>query len=110
MVITGASSGLGKVMALKFAKEGYKVCAIARSKEKLDDLAGQVPGQIIAYSADVGDMNQVQETFDKIFAEHQKIDVLINNASVFSGCNFHEQDISNIDKLIDTNLKGSLNN
>jgi len=48
MVITGASTGLGKVMALKFAKDGYKVCAVARSREKLEDLASQAPGQIFA--------------------------------------------------------------
>ena len=108
MVITGASSGLGKVMALNFAKDGYKVCAVARSKEKLDDLASQAPGQIIAYSADVGDAIQVKETFHKIFAEHKRIDVLINNASVFNSCSFYEEELSNIERLIDTNLKGTM--
>ncbi len=108
MVITGASSGLGKVMTLKFAKDGYTVCAIARSKEKLNDLASQVPGQLFAYSADVGDVNQVKETFAKIFTEHKRIDVLINNASVFNICSFFEEEISNIDRLIDTNLKGTM--
>ncbi len=108
LVITGASTGLGKVMALKFAQDGYKVCAIARSMEKLDDLASQVSGQIVAYTADVGDANQVNETFDKIYAEHERIDVLINNASVFNSCNFHEEELSNIARLIDTNLKGTM--
>jgi len=108
MVITGASSGLGKVMALNYAKDGYKVCALARSKEKLDDLASQSPGQIFAYSADVGDVNQIKETFHKIFAEHKRIDVLINNASVFNSCSFYEEELSNIERLIDTNLKGTM--
>ena len=108
MVITGASSGLGKVMALHFAKDGYRVCAIARSKEKLDDLASQAPGQIIAYSADVGDVNQVKKVFDEIFSEHERIDVLINNASVFNSCSFYEEELSNIERLIDTNLKGTM--
>ncbi len=108
MVITGASSGLGKVMALNFAKDGYKVCAVARNKEKLEDLASQAPGQISTYSADVGDVSQVKETFDKIFAAHKRIDVLVNNASVFNSCNFYEEELSSIERLINTNLKGTM--
>ncbi len=108
MVITGASTGLGKVMALKFAKDGYKIRAVARSKEKLEDMANQIHGQIFTYSADVGDTSQVTNTFNKIFSEHQKIDVLINNASVFNSCNFYEEELNNVERIIDTNLKGTM--
>ncbi len=108
MVITGASSGLGKVMAKQFAEKGNIVCAVARSADKLKELADEYPKNIFAYSADVGDVKQVQSVFDKIYDDHKKIDVLINNASVFNSCLFYEEKLENIDKLINANLKGTM--
>ncbi len=109
MVITGASSGLGKVIATQFAKENnYKVCVVARRKEKLVELADQFPGKIFPYSADVCDLEALQSVFTHIYKKHNNIDVLINNSSVFSSCNFYEEDINNIDRIIDTNLKGTM--
>jgi len=108
VVITGASSGLGKVMTINFAEQGYTVCAIARTVEKLDELVSKYPGKIFAYPADVGDVNQVKDVFNKIYKDHKKIDILLNNASVYNSCPFYEEDIENIDKIIDTNLKGTM--
>ncbi len=108
MVITGASSGLGKVLAKHFATQNYKVCAIARSEDKLNELVKEFPNQIFAYTADVGDVKQVQTVFSAIFAEHKQIDVLINNASIYNSCPFYQENIENIDNIIDTNLKGTM--
>ena len=55
MVITGASTGVGRAAALRFAGEGYTVCALARSHDKLDQLAAEGHGQIHAYPTDVAD-------------------------------------------------------
>ena len=106
MVITGASSGVGRATALRFASEGYSVCVLARSENKLDELAREVPGKIFPYPTDVSDSKSVERTFAKILEDHGKIDVLVNNAGVTTGG--RPVDFAMIDRIIDTNLKGTL--
>lgn len=84
-VVTGASSGMGYAIASLFAKEGAKVVAVARRKERLDDLVASVrdeAGEIIAYAGDVS----LRETNDGMIAfaieSFGKLDILINNAGV----------------------------
>ena len=106
MVITGASTGVGKATSLHFAREGYSVCALARSAEKLERLAEEGSGKIFVYPTDVSDGGQVERVFAKILDEHGRIDVLVNNAGVTAGG--QPIDFSTIDRIIDTNLKGTL--
>ena len=106
MVITGASTGVGRATALRFAGEGYAVCALARSADKLDELAMEAAGRIVPYPTDVSDSKQVERTFAKILEDHGRIDVLVNNAGVTSGG--RPVDVATIDRIIDTNLKGTL--
>jgi NAD(P)-dependent dehydrogenase (short-subunit alcohol dehydrogenase family) len=106
MVITGASSGVGKATAIRFAKEGYQVCALSRNREKLEVLEQESSGIIQAYQTDVSDSNSVEETFTKIIDDHGKIDVLVNNAGVTSGGKAVDNEL--IDRIIDTNLKGAI--
>ena len=106
MVITGASSGVGKAAALRFSDEGYQVCGLARNKEKLDALEQGSSGKIQAYPTDVSDSKSVEETFAKIIVDHSKIDVLVNNAGVYPGGQV--VDNAMIDRIIDTNLKGAI--
>ncbi|HEY88579.1 MAG TPA: SDR family oxidoreductase [Thermoflexia bacterium] len=106
MVITGASSGVGRATALRFASEGYAVCALARSANKLDELVVEAVGKIYPYPTDVSDSQAVERTFAKILEEHGKIDVLVNNAGVTTGG--RPIDFAMIDRIIDTNLKGTL--
>ena len=105
-VITGASTGVGRATALRFAGEGYAVCALARSVDKLDELAMEAAGKIVPYPTDVSDSKQVERTFAKILEDHGRIDVLVNNAGVTSGG--RPVDFATIDRIIDTNLKGTL--
>jgi NADP-dependent 3-hydroxy acid dehydrogenase YdfG len=98
VVITGASSGLGKTLAIDLAAQGYTVYALARSVEKLQEL----PDSIKTVPLDIADADAVQ----KVFSEIGSIDVLINNAGIFSSAPFHEESWENIDRIIDTNLKG----
>jgi len=108
ILITGASSGLGETMVLRFAKQGHTVLAVARNQNKLDRLARRRRGRVFAYGADVSNLDQVKTVFSKILAEHPRIDALINNASVFHSCRFFEEKMENIDRLVDTNLKGTM--
>jgi len=85
VILTGASSGMGRAGALRFAEEGANVVAIARRKEKLEELveaSKNLSGQIHALPGDVSideDINRiVEETIEKF----GRIDVLVNNAGI----------------------------
>ncbi|MCJ7736486.1 MAG: SDR family oxidoreductase [Anaerolineae bacterium] len=106
MVITGASTGVGRAAALRFSGEGYSVCALARSADRLDELAMEAAEKIVPYPTDVSDSKQVERTVAKILEDHGEIDVLVNNAGVTSGG--RPVDVATIDRIIDTNLKGAL--
>jgi NAD(P)-dependent dehydrogenase (short-subunit alcohol dehydrogenase family) len=106
MVVTGASTGVGKAVALRFAEEGYRVCALARSVDKLDALAMERSDAIVAYPTDVTDSDQVEQTFAEILEDHGRIDILVNNAGVTTGGK--PVDFAMIDRIIDTNLKGTM--
>jgi 3-oxoacyl-[acyl-carrier protein] reductase len=106
MVITGASIGVGRAASLRFAAEGYVVCALARNVDKLEKLATEGGGKIYPYPTDVSDSGQVDRVFEKILTEHNTIDILINNAGVTVGKQL--VDFGMIDRIIDTNLKGTM--
>jgi len=106
MVITGASSGVGRAAALRFCGEGYSVCALSRNQESLLALEAEGGGAIHAFPVDVRNAEQVELTFSRIISEHGSIDVLVNSAGVTG----REEETSPavIDRVIDTNLKGAM--
>ena len=109
MIITGASSGLGKSLTKYFAKKDFAVCALARSADKLAEIAKVYPENIFPYSCDVSKVQQVKDVFAKIVEEHVQIDILINNAGIFQqDKKFLECDWSCIESTIDINLKGTM--
>ncbi len=84
-VVTGASSGMGKEISLLFAKEGAKVVAVARRKERLEELVKDstaFPGKIIAFAGDVGDKSANEAMIDFAIKEFGRLDVLVNNAGI----------------------------
>jgi NAD(P)-dependent dehydrogenase (short-subunit alcohol dehydrogenase family) len=77
IIVTGASSGMGKDFALALLREGHTVYGLARRVEKMDDIV-KAGGTAIAM--DITDESQIQKAVDQILAEQGKVDVLINNA------------------------------
>ena len=73
--ITGASSGIGKAVAEKFAKEGWRVAVSARRKEILDDMAKNQ--NIFSFPLDVVNEENCFKTFQKIISEFTEIDLCI---------------------------------
>ena len=73
--ITGASSGIGKAVAEKFAKEGWQVAVSARRKELLEDMAKNP--NISSYPLDVVNEENCSNIFEKIISEFTKIDLCI---------------------------------
>lgn len=84
-IVTGASSGMGYAIAQLFAKEGAKVIAVARRKERLEELVASVSedaGEIIAYAGDVSLRETNDGMIDYAIETYGKLDILINNAGV----------------------------
>ena len=88
--ITGASSGIGKSVAEKFANEGWKVAVSARRKELLDELAKNT--NIVSFPLDVTNRNQINEVFKNILDNFGELDICL-----FSSGTYEPKDEQNID-------------
>jgi len=113
VLITGASSGIGKACAEQFAAEGARLILTARRKERLDELAKQLKEQYqtqtLTLQLDVQDKTQVLALVEGLPAEWREIDVLVNNAGLaLSSDKFQDGSIENWEIMIDTNVKGLL--
>jgi len=84
-VITGASKGLGRAMALALAAEGARVALVSRDREKLTAVADEVTaagGRATVFTADVTSEEDVRRVESEILAVYEKVNILINNAGV----------------------------
>jgi NADP-dependent 3-hydroxy acid dehydrogenase YdfG len=108
--ITGASSGIGKELALEFARNGEIVLATARKINTIEsskkDL-GEQAENLIAAVVDITDKNAVKE-FYKSISEKYSVSCLINNAGITSFKKAEQDSIEEIEKIISTNLFGSI--
>lgn len=85
VVVTGASSGMGKAMVELFVKEGANVVAVARRKERLEALAESLqagPGKVAIFVGDVSKREDCEAMIDLAVKEYGRLDVLVNNAGV----------------------------
>jgi NAD(P)-dependent dehydrogenase (short-subunit alcohol dehydrogenase family) len=83
VLITGASSGIGKTSALRLAEAGAHVLLVARSAEKLEETAREIAelgGVATIYQADASDMEDCDRLVAEVLANHGHVDILINNA------------------------------
>jgi NAD(P)-dependent dehydrogenase (short-subunit alcohol dehydrogenase family) len=83
VLITGASSGIGKAAAFKIARAGGIPLLVARSADKLEETKRQIEdmdGTAFSYSADISDPESVDDLVQRVLADHPAIDVLVNNA------------------------------
>lgn len=107
--ITGASSGIGKSVAIAFANSGYNVYATARRKEKLELLPNAIQERAVinSYQVDISSKEDVFSFVDKTFGD-EGIDCLINNAGITSFKKVENNSIEDIGSIIQTNLLGSI--
>jgi NAD(P)-dependent dehydrogenase (short-subunit alcohol dehydrogenase family) len=83
VLITGASSGIGKAAAIKTAAAGAKVLLVARTPEKLQETKEEIEaagGEAHIHRCDLSDLDDVEKMAAEVLAEHGKVDVLVNNA------------------------------
>ena len=85
VLITGGSRGLGKAMALGFARHGANVAIVSRKIESCIETAGEVEAfgvKAFPYAAHAGDWDSLDAMVEAVYAEFGKVDVLINNAGM----------------------------
>jgi NAD(P)-dependent dehydrogenase (short-subunit alcohol dehydrogenase family) len=107
-LVTGASTGIGRAVAIRFAEEGARVLAVARGAA-VDTLAGQSSGRIETLHCDVTDPAQVAALADHCRWRFGHIDVLCNNAGIGgrTQVRIHELDVEDWDRVLATNLRGA---
>lgn len=107
-IITGASSGMGRSIALLYAKEGAKVIAFARRKERLEEIAKEAEdyvGSILPYPGDLTKDEDIKGVVRTALETYGKIDVLVNNAGVMDNMiPPHEITDDHWDWIINVNL------
>lgn len=103
IVITGASRGIGKTIAEKFARKNHRVIICSRDEQKLSELK-KLNATIITFSCDISKKEEVQRFGDFVLQTFDKIDVLINNAGIFLPGKITEEDDGILENIINTNL------
>jgi NAD(P)-dependent dehydrogenase (short-subunit alcohol dehydrogenase family) len=104
--ISGGSSGSGLAIAARFVDEGAVVVMLARGRERLDAVTGELGDRAIGLVTDVGDPASVQESFEQIAARFGRLDILINNAAVYRPCAVEKLSDYEIERQVSTNLLG----
>jgi short-subunit dehydrogenase len=109
-IITGASSGIGKAVAIDLAQQNYYVILISRSQQKLENTKQQIEsmGQSASvYALDVANSDAVKKCVAKIVSQQGRIDVLFNNAGLFHK-GTSDITIEQMDEVIKINLLGAM--
>jgi short-subunit dehydrogenase len=109
MLITGASQGIGRALAIEAVKQGAKVLASARQRPLLEELAAEVKaggGHIEIVAADVTSDNDRKKMADAARAQLGGLDVLVNNAGIGSTGHFADVEFDHIRKIFEVNLFG----
>ena len=104
--ITGASSGIGKALAEKFAAEGWKVAASARRKEILNEIAKHE--NIFSYPLDVTDQDQINNSFKKIIEDFKELDLCVFSSGTYDPKLEQEINIKQNKFVMETNFFGVL--
>ena len=115
-IVTGASRGIGKAIALALARAGANVVIAARSEEESPSLPGtiyktaedieELGGKALPVRCDVTETDEVQNMIEKTVSTYGAIDILVNNAGVLHGANFLETEINDFNNVWRVNVLG----
>ncbi|MCX5682047.1 MAG: SDR family NAD(P)-dependent oxidoreductase [Candidatus Omnitrophica bacterium] len=112
-IITGASKGIGKAIAVRLAEHGVNLVLAARTQGTLDETIKEIQGskkaagiKVIGIPTDVSKLNDLQNLANTTLKQFGVIDILINNAGVSSQYPFDKQPLEDIEKLVHTNYLG----
>jgi NAD(P)-dependent dehydrogenase (short-subunit alcohol dehydrogenase family) len=108
-IVTGASRGIGRIIALRMAAGGFRVVVNYQGKaeEGVNEITG-AGGRALAIQADVANTEAVKQLFEKTIETFGQIDVVVNNAGIMPLSPIAKGDVETFDKVIATNLRGTL--
>ncbi|MCS7458931.1 SDR family oxidoreductase [Paenibacillus doosanensis] len=107
-VITGASSGIGAVMARKLSLQGAVPVLMARSEDKLQQVAAGLNGPCGTHPLDVTSAAQVTQTMQRVIEQYGRIDILINNAGYGVFERFVDTPLEEFESMMDVNYMGTV--
>jgi 3-oxoacyl-[acyl-carrier protein] reductase len=110
-IVTGASRGIGRVIAKRLAKDGFSVVVnYAGSESKAQEVVSEIVaegGTAVALQADISKPEEVQNLFAATKKQYGQIDVVVNNAGIMALSPIAKGDLEVFDKTIQTNLRGT---
>ena len=105
--ITGATSGFGKAIAERFAREGHRVIAAGRRADRILELTQSLGTSALGVELDVRDRHAVERVIATLPKDFSEIDVLVNNAGLALGLEpAHQASLDDWETMVDTNIKG----
>ena len=106
--ITGASSGIGKALAIKFANEGWKVAASARREDLLKELADKY-SNIKSFPLDVTDVDKCKSVFKEILEKFENIEICVFGTGIHDPKSEKKFNLEKIKKIMEVNFFGTMN-
>src|SRR3954453_8765720 len=107
-LVTGASSGIGEATARALAAQGATVALVARRKDRLDALAGELGDGALPIEADITDQQQAIGAVQRTVDEHGRLDIVINNAGVMLLGPIVDAPTEEWDRMVALNIQGLL--
>lgn len=113
VIVTGASSGIGKALAVELAQAGCNLVLAARRLDLIQNLGRELEQQhgiqTLAVATDVSEEKQAMTLIDKALARFGQIDILINNAGIATYSYFYKDDLAGMKRVMDVNYWGTVN-
>ncbi len=106
VIITGASSGIGRELLKIFASNGHFVIAVARRREKLEEIKKEFNEKVEIFCKDMSKLGDIAELYEEIKELNIEVDLLINNAGTGEYGFFYETDMKSHMKTLNLNIKG----
>ncbi len=111
VIVTGATTGIGRATAIEFARSGARVVLVARTVAPLHELAAQLVKEghaALACPADVTLPDTIRQLVERTIEAHGQIDVLVNNAGITAYGPFWEIEPATFDRVMETNFLGAV--